>query len=285
MSQAKRLMAVTMLPAVVWAVLAATVPPTASADKEADGWTPLFNGKDLSGWDTWLGRPHGEKEVVGLNKDPKEVYRVVEVDGKPAIRISGEIFGALTSKEDNGNYHLRLEFKWGEKKWPPREKAVRDSGLLYHCVGKHGAQGTFWMQSLECQIQEHDCGDYWSVAGAIVDVEGERREGKGPVIYKKGGAKFTVPTKENGPRIIKSADYEKPTGEWNTIELLTVGGTSVHIVNGKANMVLTNSRRKVGDKEEPLTKGKIQLQSEGAEVFYRNIAIKPLKKIPGEYLE
>jgi len=86
-------------------------------------------------------------------------------------------------------------------------------------------------------------------------------------------------------RIVKGADYEKKTGEWNTIELLTVDGTSVHVVNGKPNMVLTNSRRKVGDKEEPLTKGKIQLQSEGAEVFYRNIAIKPLEKIPEEYLK
>jgi hypothetical protein len=250
-----------------------------------DSWTQLFNGKNLTGWDTWLGRPFKETESVGLNKDPNKVYSVVEVDGKPAIRISGEIFGALTSKDEFENYHLRLEFKWGEKRWPPREKAVRDSGLLYHCVGPHGAAGSFWMQSLECQIQEHDCGDYWSVAGAIVDVEGERKDGKGPVIYKKGGSKFTCPSKEAGPRIVKSADYEKKTGEWNTIELLTVGQTSVHVVNGKVNMVLTNSRRKVGDKEEPLTRGKIQLQSEGAEVFYRNIAVKPLKKIPEEYLK
>src|SRR5579872_2898844 len=82
------------------------------------GWQSLFNGKDLSGWDTWLGKPYKEKEAVGLNKDPKHVYTVVDVDGKPAIRISGEIFGALTSKQDFENYHLRLEFKWGEKKWP-----------------------------------------------------------------------------------------------------------------------------------------------------------------------
>jgi hypothetical protein len=257
--------------------------PTSGADK--DDWTPLFNGKDLTGWETWLGKPHKGTEVVGLNNDPQKVYTVAEVDGKPAIRISGEIFGALTTKEEFENYDLKLEFKWGEKRWPPRENSVRDSGLLYHCVGKHGAGSGFWMQSLECQIQEHDCGDFWSVAGAIVDVEGERKDGKGSVIYKKGGTKFTVPSKDSGgPRIIKDADYEKKTGEWNTIELLTVGQTSVHIINGKANMVMTNSRRKDGDKEVPLTRGKIQLQSEGAEVFYRNIYVKPLKKIPDEYL-
>jgi hypothetical protein len=261
------------------------VPAGQSADDKKDGWTPLFNGKDLDGWDTWLGRPHMEKEIVGLNKDPKGVYKVVAEDGQPAVRISGEIWGALTSKKEYENYHLKLEFKWGEKKWPPRDKAVRDSGLLYHCVGPQGAAGTFWMQSQECQIQEHDCGDYWSVAGAIVDVEGERKDGKGPVIFKKGGTKFTVPGKDTGARIVKSPDYEKKTGEWNTIELLTVGPTSVHLVNGKPNMVLTNSRRREGDKEVPLTKGKIQLQSEGAEIFYRNIAVKPLEKIPEEYLK
>jgi hypothetical protein len=278
MLNAKRL----LLPAAMVAFLC-SVPSPAAAD--ADDWKPLFNGRDLSGWDTWLGKPYKGTEVIGLNNDPNKVYTVVEVDGKPAIRISGETFGALTSKDEFENYHLKLEFKWGEKKWPPREKDVRDSGLLYHCVGKHGAQGTFWMQSLECQIQEHDCGDYWSVAGAIVDVEGEQKDGKGSVVYKKSGKKFICPTKETGARIIKSADFENKTGEWNTIELLTVGGTSVHLVNGKPNMVLTNSRRREGDKEVPLTKGRIQLQSEGAEVFYRNIAVKPLKKIPDEYVK
>jgi hypothetical protein len=248
-------------------------------------WMPLFNGKDLDGWDTWLGKPHKGKDIVGLNKDPSNVYMVVEADGQPAIRISGEIWGALTSKKEYENYHLKADFKWGEKKWPPRDKTVRDSGLLYHCVGKHGAANTYWMRSQECQIQEKDCGDYWSVAGAIVDVEGERKDGKGPVIYKKGGYKYTVPSKQSGGnRIVKNPDNEKPTGQWNTIELLTVGQTSVHIVNGKVVMVLTGSRHPVDGKEEPLTKGKIQLQAEGAEVFYRNIAVRPLSKIPDEHL-
>lgn len=248
--------------------------------EEKTPWVSLFNGKDLDGWDTWLGQPLGEKEAVGLNKDPKHVYTVALIDGKPAIRISGEIFGALTSKKEFESYHLKLEFKWGEKRWPPREKAVRDSGLLYHCVGPHGAAGSFWMRSQECQIQEHDCGDYWSVAGAVVDVEGERNEGKGPVVYKKGGQKFTVPGKNSGARIVKHPDNEKPTGQWNTVELLTVGPTSVHIINGTVNMVLTNSRHLVAGKEVPLTRGKIQLQSEGAEVLYRNIVYKKITAIP-----
>lgn len=264
-------------------LLLCLVPAALSAGEK--GWTELFNGKDLTHWDTWLGRPYKGKDIVGLNKDPQKVYTVVEADGKPAIRVSGEIWGALTSKKEYENYHFSVEFKWGEKRWPPREKTVRDSGLLYHCVGPHGAQGTFWMRSQELQIQEHDCGDYWSVAGAIVDVEGYRKGGKGPIIYKKGGEKFTVPSKGTGSRIVKHPDNEKKTGEWNTIELLAVGQTSVHVVNGKVVMILTGSRQRVGDKEVPLTRGKLQLQSESAEVYYRNIRIRPLEKIPADYLQ
>ena len=62
-----------------------------------EGWTSLFNGKDLFGWDTWLGKPLKANDPIGLNKDPRNVYTVVDVDGQPAIRISGEIFGAITA--------------------------------------------------------------------------------------------------------------------------------------------------------------------------------------------
>src|SRR5262249_22978991 len=147
--------------------VAAWLAPAPAADKADDGWTQLFNGKDLTGWETWLGKPGKGAEPLGLHHDPKKVYTGGDADGKAAGRIAGEVFGALTSKDEFENYHLKLEFKWGEKKWPPRDGAdtPRDSGLLYHCVGKHGAGGGYWMQSLECQIEEHDCGDFWSVAG------------------------------------------------------------------------------------------------------------------------
>src|SRR5439155_23731917 len=119
----------------------------------APAWASLFNGHDLAGWETWLGIPD-QSEVgldlprdqdgrytaaLGLNVDPKHVFTVVEMDGKPAIRISGQGFGALTGKQEYDDFHLRMEFKWGEKKWPPRENVVRDSGILYYAVGEHGA--------------------------------------------------------------------------------------------------------------------------------------------------
>src|SRR5437867_12420098 len=123
---------------------------------KTDDWKQLFNGKDLSGWDKYLAAKYSRGAKVkeppfGLNNDPLQVFTVVEKDGVPAIRISGEVFGAITTKEDFGNAHIRVEYKWGEKKWPPRAAAkhYRDSGLLYWGVGEHGAGSGAWMRSVE----------------------------------------------------------------------------------------------------------------------------------------
>jgi hypothetical protein len=51
-------------------------------------WVALYNGKDLKGWDTYIGPPlddAGKKlsdVPVGLNNDPNHVFTVVEQDGK-----------------------------------------------------------------------------------------------------------------------------------------------------------------------------------------------------------
>jgi hypothetical protein len=262
-------------------------------------WTSLFNGHDLTGWETWLGIPDQSvaglelprdqdgryTTALGLNVDPKHVFTVVPVDGKQAIRISGEIFGALTGKQEYDDFHLRMEFKWGEKKWPPRENVVRDSGILYYAVGEHGASpNKAWMRSLECQVQEHDVGDYWGVAGSIVDVTGERRsDGKEGLIYFGKGAP-TLEVDRPIPRAIKAFDNENPTGAWNTVEVLCLRGTCVHAVNGKVNLVLTSPRQPAANGgTAPLAKGRLQIQSEGAEVYYRNIAVRPISAFPEGY--
>ncbi len=150
----------------------------------------LFNGKDLSGWDTYIGPLYDSVkkdfagEPIGLNKDPNHVFSVVKENGKPALRISGENFGGISTKEEFGNYHLRLEFKWGKLKWHPKRNAKRDSGILYHAVGPHATDGLFWMRSQEFQIQEGDCGDYWGCGGAFADVPAERQSEKRLSIHR-----------------------------------------------------------------------------------------------------
>jgi hypothetical protein len=263
---------------------------TAQQPGAEPGVTRLFNGKDLSGWDTYIGpvfdttqnRFSGEPE--GLNRDDHGVFSVVTIDGVPAIRVSGEKFGGISTSATLSNYHLQLQFKWGKTKWKPKDNSKRDSGLLYHAVGDHGADGGFWMRSHEFQIQEGDCGDYWGVAGGVADVPAIERPGK-RFVFSPGAPLLTFSQKEpRGRNCIKFPDAENPTGEWNTIDLYCVGDRSVHMVNGIVTMVLYNLGQLDGDRTFQLVSGKIQLQSEGAELFYRNIWYESMNAIPDSLL-
>ena len=235
----------------------------------AEGWRRLWNGKDLSGWETYLGKqPGSDAEPLGLGRDPEGNFGVQ--DG--AIHIAGRRLGALTTTESFGNYRLRLEFKWGEKKWPPREKAKRNSGVVYHAGAPHGAHSGNWMRGFQSQVQEGDCGDFHSLDGASIDVEAEAFEADGAKLLRyRPGAPVQIGVHQ---RVLHAQDAEKP-GAWNAMEIVAKGDTVEHIVNGVTVFRATHLRGQADG--APLSKGRIQLQSEGAEVFYRNIEIKPLE--------
>jgi hypothetical protein len=255
-------------------------------------WKPLMNGNDLTGWDTYLGAVYDAltgKQVgapLGINTDPRKVFSVVEVDNRPALRVSGQDFGGISTQQEFANYHLRLEFKWGKLKWIPRKNDKRDSGLLYHGVGPHGAGYGFWMRSQEFQVQEGDCGDYWSIAESIIDIPAKEVKPAEFRFDPVGQLQTFGEGKAGGKRCFKFPDAEKSIGEWNVLEVYCFGDTSVHVVNGKTVMTLFRSRQP-GDagQELPLTKGKIQLQSEGAEVFYRDIQIRSITRLPETLLK
>lgn len=254
-----------------------------------ENWEVLFDGTSLENWDTYSGPKFKlddegesamEDTLFGLNNDQARVYTIVDVDGEKALRISGEIFGAIITKHEFENYHLRLQFKWGEKKWFPRDKSKRDSGILYHSVGKQGDGDTFWLRSQEFQVEEGDCGDYWGVAGGMFDIRAKLNADS--VYQYDPGSELITFSEDNeiGRYCKKFPDAEKPTGEWNTVDIYCFKDTSVHVVNGVVTMVLVNSRLNLNGNITPLTKGKIQIQSEGAEVFYRDIKICPIEALP-----
>jgi len=254
-------------------------------------WQSLFDGKDLSGWDTYLAPPSNDSGrrisqiPIGLNNDPDQVFTVVNQNGENVIRISGNGWGGISTTKEYENYHLQLQFRWGTLRWKDKKDKKRDSGLLYHAVGPHGADYGAWMRSQEFQIQEGDCGDYWGVAGGIQDIPAVKKTDK-DYIYDPAGSLYTF--SENSPvgrHCIKAGDPEKPSGEWNTLDLYCHGDTSVHVINGITVMVLYHSRQADNGKEWPLTKGKLQIQSEGAEVFYKQIRLQSLSRIPQQILK
>lgn len=253
------------------------------------------------GWSIWIATPDRSVTVadvkrdangkylepIGPERDPLHIFTVVQMDGRPAIRISGEVFGELRTKASFQNYRLRLQFKWGEKQWPPRDApgTPRDSGLLYYVHGAPGEGGRVWPRSIELQIQEHDVGDLYAI-GSVIAVRAKARRGTQPLLYDydpSGEWTFFSQAQGASGRCIKQPDNEKPSGEWNTVELIAFGADSIHVVNGKVVMRLHGPLDISGDVPRPVTSGPVILQSEGAEVFYRDIEIRPITAIPSEY--
>jgi hypothetical protein len=211
-------------------------------------------------------------------EDPTAIFSVH--DGQ--IEISGEEWGALTTKNEFSNYHLVVEWKWGHRTFGTRKQSARDSGILIHCVGPDGAAGGMWMQSQECQVIEGGCGDLLMVEGREKpSLTCETRVGPDKQLYfEKGGKAVTRnssrynwwgrdPTWKDTLGFRGNRDVEKPAGEWNRMEVVCDADSIINIVNGYVVNIGTKSS---------LTKGKISFQSEGAQIFFRKIEVRALVK-------
>ena len=225
---------------------AVPIPPHKSA-------VVLFDGADLHNFDTFL-------KTTGLNSDPNGVFRVEN----GLIHISGTEFGYIITKQEFHDYYLRAEFKWGEGTFAPRAGQARDSGILYNIQGEQKV----WPRSIEFQIVEGGTGDFWLTDGAaLTGKDGTRVTGPSGGALKidrfgKGPWKNVVGYRD------PVGEVEKPHGEWNVLELVIHGDDVKQYVNGK----LANE----GTNPFPAS-GKILFQSEGAEVFFRDIKLYPLK--------
>jgi len=278
---------------VVWLGILLLPAPLLPAQPTAP-WQALLDA-NLSQWDKFIGVPHHTVPLegvekgdgmngtpLGLNRDPLNVFSVEMRDGEPVLHVSGQIYGGLSTKAEFENYHLSVEFKWGERKWEPRLNAKHDSGILYHGQEPHGQFWNVWLRAPEMQIQEGDCGDFHALAGVAMDVRASRLARSGPEmwLYDPAGELRTFQS-GGGRRVRRSVDHEKPNDQWNHVELICLGDKAYHIVNDHVVMVLENSvELGPDDTRVPLTRGKIQLQSEGAEVYYRNIRIRSLAALP-----
>lgn len=241
-------------------------------------WQPLFNGENLDNWDKHLGTPLTGFEDLSLTATTDNVFSVVEENGKKLIRISGVVNGSLATRDTFANYHLQLVFKWGDE-----IHSKQNSGLLYHSFGDFGVALGTWMTNIECQLMHERMGDTYLMENTCCETA--VNEVEGGFIYAKNGTVKKFGKEFNGQGIKKAVDAEKPVGEWNTVDLYCVGRTSVHAVNGQVTMVNKNTGKVENGQIIPITSGKIQLQSEGAELFIKSIQVKPIKEIPKELLQ
>jgi hypothetical protein len=244
---------------------------------------PLLHEKGLSHFYTWL--------VPFKHEDPDRVFTMVDsVDGAPALRVSGQHMGGLITKKSYRDYHLVVEFRWGLGTWGQRRDKARDSGILLHCQHPEGnASPDFdspWMQSVEFQIIEGGTGDFIVIPGyskdgaALVteltadvsrdrdgeylwDPEGEARTfSRGRINWYGRDSDWQDALGFRGQR-----DIEKPPGHWNRLDAYVDGDKMTFVVNGTVvNMGYDCS----------LNQGRILIQSEGAEIYFRRIDLFPL---------
>jgi len=241
-------------------------------------WQDLYNGENLDNFDMYIGTPLKDHEDLHDSATVEKVFSVIEEDGEKIIRISGEVNGSLATRDTFSNYHLQLVFKWGEEIY-----TTQNSGLLYHSFGEFGAALGTWMTNIECQLKHENVGDTYLMNNTYCKTGVAKISDK--LVYKSGGEVLEFGKDYNGPGIKKAVDAEKPVGEWNTVELYSVGRTTVHVVNGEVTMVNTYTGIDVDGDILPLTSGKIQLQSEGGDLYVKTLRIRPITEIPEEFIK
>jgi hypothetical protein len=261
-----------------FAQMAGTAPPLPRAG--ADGWVSLINGNDLTGWYTML-----QKSGKGIAEELKMVAmeeQMLHILGEDELHDPVES-GYLATNQEFENVHIRVEYKWGMKRHAPRYTPKRDNGLLYGLVG----EDKVWPTCVECQIEEGDVGDFFLVSG-VRGIQAQHGNG----IFGIGVNPLTgwpkqdaaaanssqVPPQPITGRFIKDGDFEL-LDQWNTVEVIWQGDRAEHIVNGRTVNLATNLQQpdpKNPGQYIPLTRGKIAIEIEFAEIWFRRIEVKAL---------
>ncbi|HXK59834.1 MAG TPA: DUF1080 domain-containing protein, partial [Acidobacteriota bacterium] len=231
----------------------------------------LFDGKDLKHFYTYL--------QSSKYSDPKGVFRISNGE----LRISGEEWGALTTRDRFRDYHLLVEWRWGGATFEPRKNSARDSGILIHGSGPDGAAFGCWLESIEAQIIEGGTGDIILVGGQnrpALSSEIRTEPGSSEVYWQPGGTKIRRdqgrynwygrdPAWKDVLGYRGPHDVEKPVGEWNRLEVICDGAQIINVLNG----VVVNHGT-----DATHTEGKIQIQSEGAEIIIRRVELRPVDR-------
>jgi hypothetical protein len=234
-------------------------------------WKPLFNGRDLTGWYTYvdgLGKGQDPDRIIQVHNGVIHIYK----DTPEGSRVR---FGYLATTREFQNYDVRFEYRWGGKKFAPRMNDPRDAGLLYHVTGPD----VLWPAGIECQVQERDTGDIFAVATRVTaPIDPARPKEPTYLAPEAGGDSFTTGGGAGEiVRIIRNPQAD--IDGWNKVEVRVRAGSATHVVNGKVNNRWTDLA--IADAAHagqftPLRKGRLLLQAEGAEVLYRKIEIREL---------
>lgn len=202
----------------------------------------LFNGVDLSGWSHFLVDPKVPASEVWSVKDG-----VLNCKGSPV--------GYLQTNNEYTSFTLVVEWRYAPGA-AARLGTTPNSGVLMRVNGEPKPKGV--PRAYEAQLQAGNAGDVYGFWG--LPLEGDaarRREARGHELLGD----------MVGFRKMEAA--ERPEGEWNTYEITLDGPSLVVVLNGK----------KVNEaKGAAVLPGRIALQSEGGEIHFRRVELRPIGK-------
>jgi Domain of Unknown Function (DUF1080) len=218
----------------------------AADDKTEEGFVPMFNGRDLTGW-------------VNVNCAPSTFY---VKDGE--IITTGKPTGYLRTEKQYENFVA--EFDWMHV--PAAPGAVGNSGFFVWC-DPIPAVGTGYTRGIEVQV--------------LVNLTHKNK--KGEVTATSEGDLFSIhgatcvpdrPHPDGWARCLPSGDYCKGELEWNHYRVEANDGRITLAVNGHVVSGVSKCNPR---------KGYLALESEGSECHFRNLKIKELPSTnpkPGE---
>lgn len=221
----------------------------------SDGSVALFDGQTLAGWQ--VARAEGE----GL---PAEQIFTVDAEGihvyAGAAQGSAQPIATLVTELEYGHFVLEFEYKWGQNRFGERSDTARDAGVLFHV---HTNVSQVWPPSLEMQMGTSDLDGRWVTGDAFI-LGGSTRATVQGQVATEGRFRTTVRA-------------EKPEGQWNQLRLTVNGSESAsYELNGTELNSLGPFEKDMGGAWVPLERGRIALQAEYAELWYRNIRIREL---------
>jgi len=245
----------------------------AKSAASAQGWEPMFNGRDLSGW-TFFQDGVGTSDRDGVVAFEKDILHILGPSYKGSHAAG---MGYLATEKEYEDYHFSLEYKWGPRRYAPRDLWKRDSGILYHVPP---SRDYLWPDCVEYQIMERSTGDAIPVNHRAIQAISMGGLPAWPKDFP-GNTQYAPQVNAGGNlrQWIKADGSFDTLDGWNTVELIAKGDSAAHIVNGRIVTALYGLQS-----QDPvdraryvsLKRGRILLQIECAEIMFRNVKIRPL---------
>lgn len=236
-----------------------------------DGFRRLFNGTDLDGWYTYMqkhGRDSDPDRIITIEDGVIHLYKYAKHGD--AVKM-----GYIGTNEEYGDYHFRVQYRWGEKKFAPRFELLQDAGIYYHKVGRD----IVWPRAMQFQVERTNIGDIVTVGHLRYEtwVDPKTKDDRKPtfMLHEDGGVQQTHGHQAGITHLSHRGQWE--VDGWNQIEVICRGDTADHWLNGKLVARCKNMRQptdKPDGEYTPLTRGRILLEIEAAEIYFRNVEIR-----------